>query len=914
MKTLTKKYLIAMLAALLGLALGISCIGIFAPRENVSAAGETPITLTFSAINGDNWNVFLDPSEPVTLSSDSKQPISCFVNEKPTTLTFTYLNSGAGGAIQFIFNVGAFSDVQQYIHIRVPSGTVFGGTAGENAYILSEDFNFYKLFNINGTAAENNQWIWSNASGTGAVPISDFTFNTIEGENASILGTAWRLPVTFTLNRDGYQNFGQMFNACVIYALDDFTKADDPNAWILLGDQGNENYLRVNFLGTLEPESPAYLDIYFAALGENNDQAETGKPRLFKIPEGTILGGYHGGWSMARDTYFFYNGYKVTDMWYGEEGRSAPAMDIALMESNDPNGFDVSTADDNGVPSDSNWTLCSYQTSNTEIYRIRGGEKTAFGKALIKKILPTHYYIDLEPSDAVAAEAGDVFVVGGTFVTAPRDEYKGYYYTLNKAAFLYNGTAWEQVLPQITVKNGEEIVTGDSFAVETNSAVSVITATASDAIDATIADVTVSVTKDGAPYAEATFVNGDYVLTVTATDSEGISATVTKSFTVRDTTPPTITYTGETNRSVDEGTDVPVFEATAQDNIDASVTVVPEWSPADYKDNDNKMKPGVYTVTLTATDAAGNRAEYAQKITVTVRDITAPVITLSQTTYTASVNEAAPDFKDIVTVTDNYDTSVGFEAVWPSGALTDGKVNYGDGSWEVTITAKDAAENAAESKTITVTVADITPPVITLGSGVLTTYTLSAGDDAPAITATVTDNSGAAIEPVIVWPQGAKTDEGKLNAGTWQVTVSAADAAGNEAEEIVITVYVTTPDTTDPVITVSGPTEYAAGDELALVFTAVDETDGAVQVSVSYQQGMFDENGKLAAGEWTVTATAKDEAGNDAEKTVTVTVNAPAAPADEGGGCNSGISAAASVLAFAAVAVSVFMFRKKKTE
>ena len=476
-------------------------------------------------------------------------------------------------------------------------------------------------------------------------------------------------------------------------------------------------------------------------------------------------------------------------------------------------------------------------------------------------------------------------------------------------------------MPQITVKNGEEIVTGDSFAVETNSAVSVITATASDAIDATIADVTVSVTKGGAPYAKETFVNGEYVLTGHGNrqrrDLRNRHKILHACAIPRRPRSP---IRAKRIFSVNEGTDVPVFGytyiywATAQDNIDASVTVVPEWSPADYKDNANKMKPGVYTVTLTATDAAGNRAEYAQKITVTVRDITAPVITLSQTTYTASVNEAAPDFKDIVTVTDNYDTSVGFEAVWPSGALTDGKVNYGDGSWEVTITAKDAAENAAESKTITVTVADITPPVITLGSGILTTYTLSAGDDAPAITATVTDNSGAAIEPVIVWPQGAKTDEGKLNAGTWQVTVSAADAAGNEAEEIVITVYVTTPDTTDPVITVSGPTEYAAGDELALVFTAVDETDGAVQVSVSYQQGMFDENGKLAAGEWTVTATAKDEAGNDAEKTVTVTVNAPAAPADEGGGCNSGISAAASVLAFAAVAVSVFMFRKKKTE
>ena len=80
---------------------------------------------------------------------------------------------------------------------------------------------------------------------------------------------------------------------------------------------------------------------------------------------------------MARDTYFFYNGYKVTEyVGTGEEKTApAPATDITLIESNDPNGFDVSTAADNGVPSDLNWTLCSYQTSNTEIYRIRGGEK-----------------------------------------------------------------------------------------------------------------------------------------------------------------------------------------------------------------------------------------------------------------------------------------------------------------------------------------------------------------------------------------------------------------------------------------------------------------------------------------------------------------------------------------------------------
>ena len=200
------------------------------------------------------------------------------------------LDTGAGGAIQFIFNVGAFSDVQQYIHIRVPSGTVFGGTAGK-AHIFFPRISIFINCSI---STERQQKI---INGYGRTPPvrsgSHFRFlrlTPIEGEHASILGTAWRLPVTFTLNRDGYQNFGQIFNACVIYALDDLTKADDPQAWDILGEEGDGNYTHLNLVdedhdgGTGRNRLFRYLILPLSA--KNNDQAEeTGKPRAFQIPE-----------------------------------------------------------------------------------------------------------------------------------------------------------------------------------------------------------------------------------------------------------------------------------------------------------------------------------------------------------------------------------------------------------------------------------------------------------------------------------------------------------------------------------------------------------------------------------------------------------------------------------------------------
>ena len=137
--------------------------------------------------------------------------------------------------------------------------------------------------------------------------------------------------------------------------------------------------------------------------------------------------------------------------------------------------------------------------------------------------------------------------------------------------------------------------------------------------------------------------------------------------------------------------------------------------------------------------------------------------------------------------------------------------------------------------------------------------------------------------------EGAVPD-GKLQVGTWTVTVKASDAAENEGSA---TIQITVADTTKPVITLDSEhtvTQYSEGDELNIVELVIPE--GALQ------------DGKLVAGEWTITLTATDRAGNAADP-MTVTIEVTAAAADtEGSGCGSaGIAIAMAVIGAAALAL-----------
>jgi hypothetical protein len=77
-----------------------------------------------------------------------------------------------------------------------------------------------------------------------------------------------------------------------------------------------------------------------------------------------------------------------------------------------------------------------------------------------------------------------------------------------------------------------------------------------------------------------------------------------------DTTPPVIELNGATSVSVDWGVSYADEGATATDNVDSVVTVIPGGAV-------NTSKPGVYTITFDATDAAGNPANQVIR-TVTV--------------------------------------------------------------------------------------------------------------------------------------------------------------------------------------------------------------------------------------------------------------------------------------------------------
>ena len=110
---------------------------------------------------------------------------------------------------------------------------------------------------------------------------------------------------------------------------------------------------------------------------------------------------------------------------------------------------------------------------------------------------------------------------------------------------------------------------------------------------------------------------GTYTLTYSATDSAGNIASETRTVTVADTSLPAITLAGDQAVSINVGDAWSDAGATAVDTVDGEVAV----TRAGVVDNGTA---GVYTLTYTATDAAGNTASEIR--TVTVEDATSSAV------------------------------------------------------------------------------------------------------------------------------------------------------------------------------------------------------------------------------------------------------------------------------------------------
>lgn len=132
-----------------------------------------------------------------------------------------------------------------------------------------------------------------------------------------------------------------------------------------------------------------------------------------------------------------------------------------------------------------------------------------------------------------------------------------------------------------------------------------------------------SLTLTQSPAAGTMVGNGPHTVTVTATDDAGNSGSDTVIFTVNDTTPPTITAPADSSASADANCQAPVPNyvagTTTADNCDSSLAIT--QSPA----AGTMVGKGSHTVTVTATDDAGNSS--SDTVIFTVNDTTPPVIT-----------------------------------------------------------------------------------------------------------------------------------------------------------------------------------------------------------------------------------------------------------------------------------------------
>ncbi len=306
-------------------------------------------------------------------------------------------------------------------------------------------------------------------------------------------------------------------------------------------------------------------------------------------------------------------------------------------------------------------------------------------------------------------------------------------------------------------------------------------------------DGTLPVTNDG----PAVFPLGETVVTFSATDAAGNLGTATASVTVTDQTAPEITAPADGTlaatdaaglASSDASVQAWFATATATDNVDSSLTIT--------NDAPEVLPIGDTVVTFSVSDAAGNSA--SATATVTVADLTAPVITAPATVTFLGENEGlavsdsqVTDFLASITATDNVDGAI-------ATITNDAPVDvFPLGDTTVTFTAVDAVGNTGSAQTVVTVSLDITPPELTVPAPIalevdMPSDVVDASDDAIVAFlagATAIDNKDGDVTSSIV-----NDGPAEYAVGETVVTFTVADALGNTASKS-STVTVTVTDT-----------------------------------------------------------------------------------------------------------------------
>ncbi|CAA6800912.1 MAG: Unknown protein [uncultured Sulfurovum sp.] len=328
-----------------------------------------------------------------------------------------------------------------------------------------------------------------------------------------------------------------------------------------------------------------------------------------------------------------------------------------------------------------------------------------------------------------------------------------------------------------------------------------------------------------------------------------------------DTEAPIITLVGETNVTVNIGQMYVDAEATAYDNKDGDIS-----ANIVTVNHVNTNVIGDYRVTYDVTDNAGNEAMQVVRTVHVVDelDTTIPIITLlGDENVTVYQGEMYVDAG--ANALDNKDGDIS------ANIQTVNNVNTNViGVYTVTYNVSDNAGNSALQVTRMVRVIEVpdtTIPIITLlGEDNLTIYqnenyvgnaVAMSYVDAGAI---ASDNKDGDITSSIVMVN--PVDVSTL--GTYIVTFDVNDSAGNSALQVTRTVNVVeVPDTTPPVITLSGDenvTVYQGEMYVDAGANALDNKDGDISENIVTVNNV---NTNIL-GIYTLTYNVSDNAGNSA--------------------------------------------------
>ncbi|MCK6872090.1 Ig-like domain-containing protein [Enterobacter roggenkampii] len=423
-----------------------------------------------------------------------------------------------------------------------------------------------------------------------------------------------------------------------------------------------------------------------------------------------------------------------------------------------------------------------------------------------------------------------------------------------------------------------------------------------------------------------------YTVQVSVSDAAGNPGSAGKTITL-DATPPTVSFNvvagDDVINSVEHGQAQIVSGSATGANVGDKVVITlgshqytttvdasGNWSVGVPASVISALTDGTVTLSATITDSAGNSSTQTHDVVVNTASVALTVNTVSgddvinaaEAGSSLVINGSSAQFASgtQVTVTLNgktYTATIQSDGTWTTtvpaadvGALADGA------RYQVSVSAQDSAGNSA-SATHGISV-DTTAPVVSIG-------TLSVDDMLNAAEAqqplTVHGSSSAEAGQTVTVTMGGKTYTALVGSdGTWTLDVPAADLAALSQGALTVTASVNdkagnsgqtthtlTVDTVAPTVTIStvadddivNNAEQLAGQTIRGTTTAEQGQTVTVSFNGHSYQATVGADGSwsvfvpgrdflgLSDGEYTITASVSDRAGNPGSATHDVTLN-----------------------------------------